>query len=974
MIYAPLNIKTDYSLLNSMIKISDLILFAKENKIPALTITDDNMCGVIEFYEACTQNHIKPIIGLDIKIDNYHILLYARNFEGYQNLLKLSDKSSEDQITLLDLKQYSKNLICILPYASLSLESHLNFYDLYYIGYQTQEEYVKIDPSKRIYCNPIHYLKKQDESYFKYLKAISNNYKIENESYSEKFLKLENQLSFDLTNNYEFTKLCNFEFDYQTRRIPKFPCPNHLDSFSYLKQLCKEGMKRIFGDKVPIQYLERLKYELSVIHEMNFCDYFLIVHDYVEFAKKNHILVGPGRGSSAGSLVSYCLDIIEVDPLKYQLLFERFLNKDRITLPDIDIDFEGTRREEVIDYCKQKYGMKHVASIITFSSLTSKQVLKDVGRVLNISNEMVDYFARMFKAKVSLMDNYRESDRIQNHLNRNPELKKLFDISLKLENLKKHISQHASGVVISDCELDEVVPLVYYNNEYLIGYTMGFLEQLGLIKMDFLSLKTLTTIDHMLKEIPEFNASSIPLNDMETLEIFKKGQTMGIFQFESAGMIQFLKKIQPQNFEELYNIIALYRPGPMGNINSYIRRRNRLEPVDYFHPDLIPILKSTYGIIIYQEQIMQIAVTLAGYSLGEADLLRRAMSKKKERILIQEKDKFIERAALKGYDLSLVQKIYELILKFAEYGFPKAHAVAYSLISYRMAYIKAHYPNIFMKNMLNSVIGSDIDTRDYIVECHDLDIPILNPNIQFSGSSYEITNQGILFPLLAIKNVGIVVVNHIIDERKKGPFLDFYDFLKRTNHQILSRSVLQNLIYSGAFDCFSLTRRTMIENLDVALNYIELLGDLSEEYVMKPEIEEYEEYSKNEKLYLEKQALGFYLNNHPVNEYRKKYHKLISISSISNYLNKTIDLIVSIDSIHESRSKKGEPICFMRVSDELLQLETPIFAEAYKNTPPLALNDIVQLTGRVSRRNGKDQLIVNKVIVLEHVDQSNLLD
>lgn len=971
MMYTPLNIKTEYSLLNSMIKIPDLVRFAKENNISSLSITDNNLFGVAEFYKTCLENKIKPIIGLDVLLNNNHILLYAKNFNGYQNLIKLSTIISEKSITVNDLKKYASNLICILPYSSFSIVDSFDFYSDLYIGYNSQQEYEAIKNYPKVYVKEILYLNKEDGKYLNYLKAIQNNTTIrEEQKQFDNYFVLEQDLPFDLTNNYYITECCNVELEFKKSHIPKFSCPNGYTSCQYLKELCKEGLKKKFGDKVSIKYIERLKYELKVIEEMNFCDYFLIVWDYVNFAKDHHILVGPGRGSSAGSLVSYCLNIIEVDPLKYNLFFERFLNKDRITMPDIDIDFDTARREEVIEYCKEKYGLKNVCSIITFSSLTSKQVLKDIGRVLELSPELVDYFTRMFKAKVSLQDNVNQSDRIKNHLNKNPELKKLLDIALKLENLKKHISSHASGIVISDEPLDNIVPLTLYGGEYLIGYTMDYLEALGLIKMDFLGLKTLTTIDHILQDIKEVDYQKITFDDSTTIDIFQKGETMGIFQFESQGMINLLRKMKPTNFEELYHIIALYRPGPMGNIDTFIKRRNGKEQVNYFHPNLINILRPTYGIIIYQEQIMQIANVLAGYTLGEADLLRRAMSKKKGAILLAEKDKFIERSIKNGYDKELVENIYNLILKFAEYGFPKAHAVAYSMISYKMAYLKANYPNLFMKNMLNSVIGSEHDTKDYIVECHELGIMIMNPDINKSGLTYENINGQLLFPLLSIKNIGFMAVNYIVKEREKAPFLDIYDFIKRIDKKIINRTVLENLIYSGSLDCFHLNRKTMIQNLDILLNYADLLNDLGEEYVLKPEITEYDEFSKNELLFYEHQVLGFYLNNHPVNEYRKKYHKPISISSISNYLNKVIDIIVSVDSLRESRTKNGELICFMRVSDELLTLDAPIFSSAYKEVPDIAVNDIIKITGKAGRRNGKDQLIVNRVEIIEHVDSN----
>lgn len=966
--YTPLNIKTDYSLLNSMIKIPDLITYAKENHIASLTITDDNLCGAIEFYNACINSNIKPIIGLDILISNYHLLLYAKNIKGYQNLLQISTTISEEKLTLSFLQQFSSDLICIIPYESLTLAQNINFYETIYFGYHTIEEYHELGEVSKIYCHSIRYLKKEDQIYFQYLKKIAN----QDSNLEPEYLILPKDIPFDFNTNYEFTNLCNIEIPSSQKRIPKFPCPDGYTSQEYLKYLCKEGLKSIFGNMVPSKYIERLKYELSVIEQMDFCDYFLIVWDYVKFAKEHHILVGPGRGSSAASLVSYCLNIIEIDPLKYHLLFERFLNKDRVTMPDIDIDFDGERKIEVIEYCKQKYGIKNVAGVITFNCLTTKQVLKDVGKILEIPTEMLDYFVRMFQSKLGIEQNLKKSDRIKNHLTKNPELKKVVEISLKLENLKKHISSHASGVVMCDSNITSIAPLVKCNQEYLVGYTMDFLEQLGLIKMDFLSLTTLTAINHILSEIEGPIWNQIPMDDAKTFELLKNGQTMGIFQLESNGMIQLLKRAKIHEFDELYNIIALYRPGPIQNIDLYIKRKNGQEPIEYLHPDLVPILKSTYGIIIYQEQIMQIAVTFAHYSLGRADILRRAMAKKKEDILLKEKPYFMEQIQKSGYDLEFAEKIYDMILKFAEYGFPKAHAVTYSLISYRMAYLKANYPEIFMKNMLNSVIGCDNETKDYISECQELNLTIIPPDINQSSNQYKIISGHLLFPISGIKRIDFGIANSILKERSKKPFQDIYDFMQRTNRKVVDESVLKNLIYSGALDSFQLTRKTMIENLDTLINYVELLDGVSDESILKPDLILYDEYPKNELLYYEKASLGFYLTSHPVSEYRKKYNCPISISSISNYLNRVIDLIVSIESIRETRTKTGELICFLRVSDQVLKLEAPIFAATYKQIPDISVNDIIKITGRVGRRDGKDQIIVNKIQILEHIDQYNL--
>ena len=962
MIYTPLYIKTDYSLLSSLIKIDDLVEFASSNNIKSLGIADDNLCGAIEFYHKCLKNNIKPIIGLTLKIDSMTIILYAKNYNGYLNLIKINSLLEEENLNIDNLNEIVDDLICIIPFKYKELESTLKFKDIF-IGYEKKEEEKELKENK-IYIKETLYLKQEDSKYLKYLTAIKNGTTLDkNQEKLDNYLYLEQDLPYDLTNNYKIYEMCDIKLEFKQDLIPKYECPDNLTSYEYLKKLCIEGLKRIFGDKVGSKYIERLKYELSVINDMNFCDYFLIVWDYVKYAKDSGILVGPGRGSASGSLVSYCLNIIEIDPLKYNLLFERFLNKDRITMPDIDIDFDGERIEEVIDYCKNKYGIKNVTSILTYSSLTTKQVLRDVGKVLNLNDDTVNYFSRMFKSKLSISKNYETSDQIKNHLLKNPELNDLINISKKLENIKKHISIHASGVIISKYPIDNVIPLIKYKDEYLTGYQAGFLEDIGLIKMDFLSLKTLTVINELIDSIG-IDYNSIPAYDKEAIKVFYFGNTLGIFQFESPGMIDFLKKFKPISFEEIYNTIALYRPGPMDNIDSYIKRRSGIESVDYFDPSLESILKPTYGIIVYQEQIMQIASTMASFTLGEADILRRAMSKKKEDVLKGEKNKFISRSIQNGYDKNLALKIYDLILKFAEYGFPKAHAVAYSVISYKMAYIKAHYPLVFIKNMLDSSISSNIDTKYKLANARNNGIKVINPDINKSTTRYEIEDDHLLYPLVGIKDVTIMDINNIMINREKE-YTDIFDFIRRIDLNLVSKKAILGLIYVGAFDSLNFNRRTLAKNLDVILNYAELVKDLMDDMVEVPNITEYDEFTSKEITNLEYEYLGLYLNNHPVTEYRKRYNRPISINSVSNYMNKKINIIVKIDKLKEVVTKKHDTICFMTLIDELGTIDATIFSDTYKKIPDIKEGDIVLIYGRVNRRKGKDQIIVNGLKVLD---------
>lgn len=960
--YVPLYIKTDYSLLQSMITIKKLISYAKNNNLNTLSITDNNMCGAYEFYKECIQNDIKPIIGMEINIKEYTFLLYAKNYDGYKNLIKLATINSERQINTKEIGQYKENLICIIPFKYKKISDKLStIYEYVFIGYENEIEEKELGNNK-IYIRETLCLEKEEMEYIPYLVAIKDGKNIlEIENMEDKSLQIPNKID---SNNQKVNDLCNIKIPTDNSYIPKYECQNNQTSYEYLRELCKIGTRKRFGQTISKIYVERLKYELETINKMGFCDYFLLVWDYVKYAKDNKILVGPGRGSAAGSLVSYVLEITDIDPIKYQLIFERFLNIERITMPDIDIDFAFDKREQVIDYCIKKYGEKKVAGIITFGTLGSKQIIRDIGRTLNIDQKEIDYICKNIDSKKNLIENYKS-----------PKFKKiadnyknLFNISCKLEGLKRHTSIHAAGIVMCDRNIDEIIPLEKSNNMYLTGFSMEYLEELGLLKMDFLALKTLTVIDNIIKNIGEgIDFNNISLNDEKTLEIFKTGNTIGIFQFESKGMINFLKKMNPNTFDDIFAALALYRPGPMKSIDHYIKRKKSQEKIDYYHEDLIPILKSTYGILIYQEQIMQVANVMAGYSYGEADVLRRAMSKKKEDVLINEKEKFIKRAINKGYKQDLSETIYNLILKFASFGFNKSHSVAYAVIAYKMAYLKAHYPNSFMKILLNSAIGSSIDTKDYIYECKINNIEILSPNINKSDYYFIIENNKLYFPLSNIRNLGTSVIEHIIKSRNEEPYKDIFDFIKRTNKKIVNKKVIQSLIDVGCFDSFKINRKTLTESLDLIINYGELIKDLDEEYALKPVIEELEEYSKKDLMKKELETFGFYLTNHPVTEYRIKEQNSIYIKDISNYFDKQINLIANIESVKEIDTKNNDKMCFITVSDEIEKIDLIMFPKVYEKYNNLELDTVVKIKGKVEKRFDKYQIIVNE---LERMDNT----
>ena len=950
--YIPMFIKTDYSILTSLLKTNDLINFLKEKGITTIGIVDDNLSYVMEYYNELKKNNIKLIPGLEINLEDKTIYLYAKNYEGYQNLCYITSNS----ITIDSIKNNSSDLIMVLPYASKDLYNEFNFPDTY-LAFNESDE---IDYSfKNIYLNVIKCLDKKDLEYLKYLELIKTGKSISEEINIKEDYYKEIELDNDILNNYkEIDSLCNFEIK-KNDLLPKYDFINE-DSKTYLEKLCKKGLMKRFDNKVPMKYADRLMMELDVINEMGFNDYFLVVWDYVKYAKKNNILVGPGRGSAAGSLVSYSLGITDIDPIKYDLLFERFLNKDRITMPDIDIDFDSNRKEEVVNYVISKYGRKRVSNIITYGTMKSKMVLRDVGRIFNLEDK-IDSFVKYIDSNMSLKENL-DNINIKNMVEKDPLLSKVCMISLKLEGLKRLTSVHAAGVIISNKDLDRYIPLYDNNGTLVSGYTMNYIEELGLLKMDFLSLDNLILISNLINEIKDININNIPLNDEKTLDVFRKVNTDGIFQFESSGIKNVLRKFRVDNFDDLAVILALFRPGPMQNIDSYIRRKEGKEKVTYVSDSLKEILGSTYGIIIYQEQIMQIASKMAGFSLSEADNLRRAMSKKKIELMKSYQDKFIEGSIKNNYSKEDAEKTFDYILKFASYGFNKSHSVSYSLISYQMAYLKAHYPSYFMKYLLSNVIGNEIKTKEYIDECKLNNISILMPDINKSDKEYTLEEKGIRFPLASIKNIGATVSNQIIEERNNGEYKDFTDFLVRNYSKGVNKKVLTSLINSGCFDSFN-NRKTLIDNLDAFINYAELVKDLDSSLVDKPEFDIKEEYSKDELISMEYDSFGFYLSMHPVQKYRNNN---ITTNNIKMYFNKTITIYLLVDKKREINTKNNDKMLFLTGSDEFNSIELVMFPKTYENYYNITRGEVYKFLANVEKRNSSYQLIVKSIEKVEN--------
>ncbi|HOZ54373.1 MAG TPA: DNA polymerase III subunit alpha, partial [Bacilli bacterium] len=726
----------------------------------------------------------------------------------------------------------------------------------------------------------------------------------------------------------------------------------------YLKELCIKGLNKRLNNDIPKEYMDRLEYELNVINDMGFNNYFLVVWDYVKYARKNNILMG-ARGSAASSIVSYSLGITDTDPLKYNLLFERFLNKERITMPDIDIDFDNAKREDVVNYLIDKYGKKSCLKIVTFSHLSSKQVIRDVAKVMDYESYKIDLITKEFDEKKDLLENKGKLN-IKKLLEQDNKLDNIYNIAIRLEGLKRHYSIHAAGIVISNKELDNYIPLVLYSDgSYITGCSMNYLEDLGLLKMDILGLKTLSIIDNILNKVGNINFIDIDLNDKKTFDIFKEGLLEGIFQFETPGLKKVIMELKPNTIDDLIAVVALFRPGPMDNIPSYIKRKEHKEKIDYINDTLEGILKPTYGTIVYQEQIMQIANKMASYSMGEADILRRAMSKKKLDILEGEEEKFLTNSINNGYKKEEAKKVYDLILKFANYGFPKSHSVQYAVLGYKMAYLKANYPYEFMSILLTSSIGNVNKTKAFVNECKKMNITIEQPNINKSSLEYNILDNKIYYSLSMIKGIGTNLCKEILCERAK-PFNDFFDFVSRMYEKI-DKDALTNLIYANCFRDFGYNKKTLVENIDSAYNYAYLIKDTDKKLVMIPEIEVHDEYTKEELIEFEKNIFGYYLNNHPVTKYNTERNG-INTSTLEQYFDKNIEIILNLEYKKSIDTKNNEKMMFVDASDEYGECELVVFPKQYITYFDIKVPAVYKVIGKVEKRLSKYQIIAYQIV------------
>lgn len=1017
--FGHLQVYSGYSFQQSTILIKDLVLAAKEKHLDALALTDkNNMFGAMEFSEACLQNGIKPILGMEasVLIDGqiYPFILLAIDDQGYFDLVHICcevNLSSDRAIALDQLALYHEHLYVISGLEDGIVERHVAkemedeaikymrlfqklFHDHYYIMLQNhhlkmQEKgnermmslarYVKV---KVICSNEVRYLKKQDALAVDLLQASAQGITLDAQYQpltQEKYLKDEKEMErlFPpeiIEETRHVCTTCKATIPLNEKYLPTYPVPHQGKAVDYLRSLCHVGLKKRFqNQEIPVTYQKRLLYELKIIHEMGFDDYFLIVWDYVRWAKVQKIQVGPGRGSAAGSLVAYVLGITNIDPLRYDLLFERFLNPERVSMPDIDIDFQDDRRDEVIRYVIDKYGKDHAAQIVTFNTYGPRVAMKEMGKVMGVPLPRLELIAKMIptspKNKKTITQMYQSSAQFQSLINQDQRLKKIVGATSIIEHLPRNISTHAAGVILSKRILHEVVPLVVGPTSTLMcQYSKDYIETAGFLKMDFLALKNLTMLDYICKDI-EHNQkikivlNEMPLDDQKTYRLISKADTFGVFQLESYGMRHLLRQMKPYCFDDIVAAIALFRPGPMENIPTYLKRRSHQEKVVYPLKELEPILKSTYGIMVYQEQMMQVAQKMAGFSLAKADILRKATSKKETELMHSMKEEFIAGCLKNGFSQEKAQEVFGLIEKFADYGFNKSHSVAYAYVAYQLAYLKANYPLYFFASILSNELSSENTKVHCIQECKAYHVRILPPSVNHSQARFMVEEGHIRYSLLAIKNVGYAGYKAIIEERQKGLFKDIYDFMMRMENSHLSKKMLESLVDAGALDEFGLSRQTILKNLDAIRDYGHLKENLGIEE--KPVLTIYQDHLE-EKLNREKAVLGVYLSMHPL-ELKKQKIKVsyVDVSSLDEYVHRTVNVVVQLQRVKNITDRKGQEMCFIEAMDETGSLDGVVFASRYKDIGMmLKKGNICLIQGKVDMKD-KLSLIVDKARVIE---------
>lgn len=1062
--FAHLHVHTEYSLLDGACRIPALVARAKELGQQSLAITDHGvMYGVIDFYKECKKQGIRPVIGCEVyvaprtrfdkvhRIDTspYHLVLLCKNAAGYQNLIAMVSKASiegfysKPRVDLELLRTYHEGLICLsaclagqIPRRLLerdydaAKETALLYRDIfgpenYYLEVQDHGilEQKQILPDlyrlseetgiPLVATNDVHYIRQEDHRAQSILVCIQTNHTVNDKSdmefqTQEFYLKSRAEMEAlfadhpeALDNTVKIAEQCQLDFTFGVTKLPFYKAPTDEDNVTYFKRMCYEGMVRHYGEHPQKQIRDRLEYELGVIIQMGYVDYYLIVYDFIHYAKTHDIPVGPGRGSGAGSLCAYCVGITGIEPIRYNLLFERFLNPERVSMPDFDIDFCYEKRQQVIDYVVAKYGADHVAQIITFGTMAARGAIRDVGRAMAVPYAQVDAVAKLVpnELHMTLDKALTASKDLKQQYDTDSTIHELIDMARKLEGMPRHASTHAAGVVITRDPVDTYVPVQKNEEAILTQFPMTTLEELGLLKMDFLGLRTLTVISDAEKMIrryqPDFSISQIPPDDEKVFQMLSAGLTEGVFQFESGGMRNVLVGLRPESIEDLIAVISLYRPGPMDSIPKYIENRHHPEKVTYKHPKLASILDVTYGCIVYQEQVMQICRELAGFSYGRADLVRRAMSKKKADVMQQERQNFIyglydedgtcqvKGCVHNGVSEEIASDIFNEMSSFASYAFNKSHAAAYAVVAYQTAYLKCHYPKEFMAALLTSVLDSTSKVTSYIDECARLKIPVLPPDIAQSGMGFTVSDEGIRFGLLAIKNLGRSVIADVIRERETAPFQNFNDFCERMHGRDLNRRAMESLIKCGAFDRMNPNRRQLLagyeaisssldavkqKNLDGQLGFFDTMaGTAREEYVF-PDVED---FPFMERLNLEKEVTGMYLSGHPLGEYADLIPRLgtakISHVALEEYDNKQADILCIVSARQSKATRSGDTMAFLTVEDTTGAMEVLVFPKILQRYGQLlTVGSVVVLSGRISVREEEDaKLLCEKAVTIQ---------
>ncbi len=1052
---------TEYSVLDGATKISALVKKAAEYKMPSVAITDHGtMHGCADFYLEAKKHGVKPIIGFEAylaptdRFDRtntgmrnayYHLILLAKNDEGYRNLMELTSRGFTEgfyykpRIDKDLLRKFSGGLVCSsaclkgeiqqaimkgnIDKAKKAIEEYQSFFekgDFYLeimdhnIPEQAEVNKELINLSREmnvpiIATNDCHYLEQKDAYAHDVLLCIQTGSTI-NEAKRMRFqtreFYLKSQQEMEslfshvpeaLKNTLEIDEKCNLEIDFSRRLLPHFTLPEGFTNDKYLEHLCNEGLKKRYPT-VNDTIIDRLNFELSVIEQMGFVDYFLIVWDFIHYSKREKIPVGPGRGSAAGSIVAYLLGITDIDPLKYDLLFERFLNPARVSMPDIDIDFCYERRGEAINYVVQKYGKNNVAQINTFGTLGAKAVVRDVGRVMGMEYNEVDKIAKLIpnEIKISLKKAVKVNPDLQNLYNNDNQVHTLIETALSLEGNIRNTSTHAAGIVISEKPLTNYVPLCTASNgEISTQYSMKIIEKLGLLKMDFLGLKTLTVLDHTVKFIKksqniDIQLDKIPLDDPATYKLLEHGKSIGLFQLESSGMREILLKLQPNRFEDIIALVALYRPGPLGSgmVDDFIKRKHGITQSTYELPELEPILKDTYGIILYQEQVQKISSVLGGFNLGEADLLRRAMGKKIKEEMDQQRERFLKGAAELKFPAKISEEIFDRMAKFAEYGFNKSHSAAYALIAYQTAYFKANYPEEFMAALLSSEMTNPDKITLYLEESKKMGIEILPPDANHSFAKFTVDNKNIRFGLNAVKNVGSNAVESIIRAREeKSPFVSLYDFTKKVDPKQVNKKVIESLVKCGAFDTLGFKRSQLfeiimpaiekanIEHEDEVRGQFSLFGsedDQNNIFEEQDHLPDIPEWSKNDMLQHEKALLGFYVTGHPLDQYKKifemcNFQKINGLKKLVTGKNIKIAGICSTLKITTTR-RDNSKMAIMSIEDYNDTVEVLAYPKTFANCQDnISVDTIVMIDGKLEINDERVKIIADDIVPIKNI-------